>query len=439
LNNILRLGDLISLTPSGQKGNIETFLGSGGQGEVYKVRINSEEFALKCYYPEAIPDNQKALIERLIRLGQPNNKFLWPLSIVEGGKIPGFGYVMQLRPNNYKNIIDLMKRRIDPTFYSIATACMELSDSFLSLHAKGLCYRDISFGNAFFNPDNGEILICDNDNVIVDGEDFGGILGTPRFMAPEIVIGDAHPNSDTDRFSLAVLMFYLLILNHPLEGKKESLIHCLDLPAMRKIYGQEAVFIFDPNNDTNRPDPNYHQNAIVFWSLYPKYIQDLFIKSFTKGLHVPEERVRESVWRNAMAKLRDSIFLCWNCGAENFYDNEKIKNGLTLGQCWNCKKDLKLPPRILIDNSQIKMLNANTQLFPHHLDPSRQYDFETPLAEVSQHPSNPNIWGLKNLSNNKWIVDTGTGQLKELEPSKSVIITSGLKIQFGTSEGEIKI
>ncbi len=70
----------------------------------------------------------------------------------------------------------------------------------------GAKYQDISFGNLFFNPDNGDVLICDNDNVSFDNSKPGGVLGTPGFMAPEIVRGEKRPSKDTDRYSLSVLV-----------------------------------------------------------------------------------------------------------------------------------------------------------------------------------------------------------------------------------------
>ena len=88
----------------------------------------------------------------------------------------------------------------------------------------GAKYQDISFGNLFFNPDNGDVLICDNDNVSFDNSKPGGVLGTPGFMAPEIVRGEKRPSKDTDRYSLSVLLFYLFMVNHPLEGKLEASI-----------------------------------------------------------------------------------------------------------------------------------------------------------------------------------------------------------------------
>ena len=118
----------------------------------------------------------------------------------------------------------------------------------------------------------------------MDGDTAGGILGTPRFMAPEIVRGDSLPSIQTDLFSLAVLLFYLFVVHHPLEGSRELAIHSFDLPAMTKLYGTHPLFIFDPQDASNRPVAAYHENAIVFWPLFPQFLRDLFIRSFTEGL-----------------------------------------------------------------------------------------------------------------------------------------------------------
>ncbi len=42
--------------------------------------------------------------------------------------------------------------KVDIPFSVATTLCMELAQSFLRLHSEGLCYRDISFGNVFFDP-----------------------------------------------------------------------------------------------------------------------------------------------------------------------------------------------------------------------------------------------------------------------------------------------
>jgi serine/threonine protein kinase len=273
----------------------------------------------------------------------------------------------------------------------LATAGLNLAHSFLQLHAKGLCYRDISFGNVFFDPDTGDILICDNDNVTVDGTASASVLGTPRFMAPEIVRGEALPSSLTDLFSLAVLLFYMFMVHHPLEGKQEAAIKCFDLPAMTRLYGIAPVFVFDPNDKSNRPVPGYHDNALAYWPLHPQFLRDLFTRSFTAGLREPlHGRVRESEWRVALTRLRDTIVYCPRCGGENFYAAEALQGTVQRASCWSCKSEIAHPLRIQI-GKQVVMLNHDTQLFPHHIDDGQPYDFSRPIAALVQHPTQPGV------------------------------------------------
>jgi eukaryotic-like serine/threonine-protein kinase len=200
--------------------DIHEFLGGGGQGEVYMATISGAPVAVKWYFTPSATRQQRAALELLVRKSAPNERFLWPVELVSAASVTGFGYVMPLREPRYKGIVDLMKRRIEPTFTALAKAGRDLAHSYLLLHSQGFCYRDISFGNVFFDPAIGDVLICDNDNVAIDGDTYNGVLGTPRFMAPELVRGQAHPSTETDLFSLAVLLFYMLMVHHA--GREEG-------------------------------------------------------------------------------------------------------------------------------------------------------------------------------------------------------------------------
>ena len=420
------------------EGTVVRLLGGGGQGEVYKAELGGREVALKWYYQPSASSEQRRMIEDLVDRPPPDDRFLWPSGLAEADGVPGFGYVMRLRPPEFKGIEDLLLQREPlPTFRALATASFQLADSYWQLHVKGLCYRDLSEGNAFFDPVSGNVLICDNDNVAVNGATHAGVNGTQRFMAPEIVRGEAKPSADTDRYSLGVLLFYMLFVHHPLEGAKECNIRVMDPPAMQKLYGREPVYIFDPKDDSNRPVPGVHDNATAYWNVYPNALKRLFEHHFTEGLHNPAKRVRETQWREAFASLADSIVYC-ACGVENFYDRDTVQRGEE-PTCWRCAKPLQMPPRMRIEGRGVVMLNHDTKLFPHHVGGSSgTYDFSAPLAEVRQHPKKAGVWGLANLSTQKWVLTNAAGEMRDVHPGNSALLAHGATINFGRAEGKVR-
>ena len=92
-----------------------------------------------------------------------------------------------------------------------------------------------------------------------------------------------------------------------------------------------------------------------------------------------------------------------------------------------------------IDRDDVVMLNHDTLLYPHHLNEQRRYEVDEPVAEVTQHPQNPQIWGLRNLSSQKWTSQNAEGEVNDVEPGKTVTLSSGLQIQFGSREGRVRL
>lgn len=426
----LKAGTILT-SESGSTYTVKQLLGSGGQGEVYSVEANSKLYALKWYYKNTATKNQKEILDNLIEKGQPDASFLWPQDMIFKSYQESFGYIMPLRPKNYKSIVDMMKRKAEPSFSCLCRAAYNLTKGYNALHGKGYSYRDISFGNVFFDPDTGDVLICDNDNVSYNGSK-SGVYGTPRFMAPEIVVGKAKPSRNTDLFSLAVLLFYMFMLNHPLEGKREAQIKCMDIHAMNQLYGTDPLFIFDPDNKDNRPVPGYQDNALVFWDLYPQDLRDLFITSFTVGLHQPNRRITESKWLETFANLKSGIMICPKCGAEVFYDVQKEDTGAA-HTCWACQKNVDVPSKLIIDRNVV-LLRKDTKLYKHHID--GKHDMNTIVGEVVQNPKNPNLWGIKNLTNDNWTYIKADGTQIPVSEGRSAAIAKDAKIDFGQLTGE---
>lgn len=136
-----------------------------------------------------------------------------------------------------------------------------------------------------------------------------GIMGKQRWMAPEIVTGGV-PDKQSDRFSLAVVLFRLLFINHPLEGRY-STPPCMTKELERKYYGTAPVFIYDPDNQQNRPIPGTDQNLRLFWPAYPQYIRDAFIRAFSNDVMMKKApRILEIEWLNLFFRLRAETVWC---------------------------------------------------------------------------------------------------------------------------------
>ena len=444
---LLQTGSRIVGHNSGLAYVVDGFLGAGGQGEVYQVREASASWALKWYFPWSCTPAQISALDQLVRQGPPNDRYLWPLELaIDSGKQAGQassasarGYIMSLREDRFHGLVDLITYRVQPTFKSLTVTGRELADSFLQLHSRGFCYRDISFGNVFFDPGSGDVLICDNDNVGINGTQ-AQIKGTPKFMAPEVVRDEATPSSDTDRYSLAVLLFYVFMRSHPLEGAREAELDYSDPELnhrLQSLYGGRPLFVFDPEDPSNRPDPSVQKNALAFWDLYPKFFRELFMTAFTAGLNDPNARINESVWRTNMVRLRDAIVNCPGCDAENFYDSESDSSEQ---RCWRCGIVIPPPVRLLIGKgfgSKLVVLNADTKLYPYHLG-QFNWDFSDPVASVVRDPARPGVFGLKNTSASPWVARSAVGQDVQVPVGSVLAIRVGTSIDFGRTTGTIQ-
>lgn len=348
----LKKGKKIQLQSGGTLTVLEE-LGEGGQGYVYKVRHNSgKEYALKWY--KSPDDWMYSNIEKLIEKGTPSDDFIWPqmLTTKENGE---FGYVMQLRPSEYKDIINGkmivdFNQFINPVLTRISVA-IKICEALKKMHAEGLCFHDINDGGFFINPATGKVLICDCDNVTPEGE-HSGISGKMRYMAPEIVMGKLLPSKRTDYFSLSVILFLLLYGNHPFEGEKAVSYPCYTPKVEKEVYGQNAVFICDPSNNSNRPVKNIHTNVLKWWSFYPKTLNEAFINAFSNNaISNPQSRVRDTEWINALCRTRDLLVKCSNCNEETFARKEG---------CYFCNKPFDIPFGLHINGQKIPIASGKS-------------------------------------------------------------------------------
>lgn len=405
-------------------------LGEGGQGIVYRVSYNGKDYALKWFFPQSLK-KPKAFLKNLSRNivdGPPTRNFLWPILVTEQTE-GSYGYLMELRPPEYRSFTDILNAKIRIVKHTArVNAALTIVESFIALHRQGKSYQDLNDGNFFINPSTGDVLICDNDNVAPYGENLG-IAGKCRYMAPEVVLGE-KPGMQSDYFSLAVMLFLLLFLSHPLEGEKVIKSVCLTDRHEKTHYGSHPVFIFDPDNDSNRPVRGVHNNAITLWPLYPKFIRDAFIQSFTEGLTVKEKRISDHEWMRLFICLRDEIIPC-ACGCENFAPPEDAVGA----RCLSCGAKMVNPLRLKVQKYSVALYPGNL-LHACHTE-KNNIDFHTVSGEVIRNKNNPGLWGIRNLSDFVWHTEMPDGSEKDLPPEAVLPIFRGVKVDFNGVPAEI--
>ena len=408
-------------------------LGEGGQGVVHAAQIGGASCAVKWFRAVPKPKELHDSITALIDTGCPHPAFIWPFDLVVSNEIPGFGYVMPRLDPAFEALGALLGRTSSPPFRVMINIGLHLVAAFEALHGAGLCYRDINSKNLWVNEDEAEVAIIDNDNVGTDDAEVF-VWGTSGFMAPEVVRREKYPTSHTDLHSLAVLLFYLFVHGHPLEGiKADAALSWAtsresENEAAIRTYGREPVFVFDPQDRSNRPaagDP-----TLTWWPIYPGSFRELFEQVFTTGLTNPVTgRVPLGIWRRELNRLGDSVSRC-PCTASVFYDQDDPEM-----RCWHCGQVPTRPPLLQLPGGTV-VLSDGASITSHHLYRDRKHD--TVIGMVEAHPAKPGQVVLRNVGPDEWVM-TPEGESAVAVPSRRRLGVRTMVIDFGSVKGRISV
>ena len=419
---------------NGSKVTILDLLGEGGQGEVYLVDYKGEKLAFK-FYKDIQSDDFKYNLKNNISKGSPSSSFLWPKEYIEFDD-DSCGYFMDLRPKNFVSFISyLTGKNSFKNKRILLNWCIELAKSFKLLHEKGFSYQDLNDGSFFLDPDTGKILICDNDNVTANKRSLG-VLGKMRYMAPEIVRGDKDkatgdrqmPDTHSDRFSLAIILFLALCKGNPFEGECLKKYVIIDEKAEYEMFGSHPVYIYHESDLSNRPIRGYHTAVLNKYPYLPSYIKEAFHRTFVDGLKDRENgRTTELEWLKLLCRYRDELITC-HCGKEYIYGfNEKKHND----KCPFCKKSTRDFCYLHIGRSRV-LLEPNKYLYEFHID-KYSPNYNNPIGKVIVNKNNPSLWGIQLRVNNDVLIKDKDGKERVVKQDGVIPIINGLKIKFNES------
>jgi hypothetical protein len=91
----------------------------------------------------------------------------------------------------------------------------------------------------------------------------------------------------------------------------------------------------------------------------------------------------------------------------------------------------------LADGRQFS-LASGSRLSPKEIRGLEPAGGDGSVAEISSHPSEPGVFGLKNLSRKAWRATLASGRQVQIDPGRSIRLDSGLRIYFGAAEGKIR-
>lgn len=243
--------------------------------------------------------------------------FCWPDAIV---KSPWFGARMPCAPRDLRTLLGFLMPKYRKTVLKPAQLgswaghlgiAVKLARAIRRMHLSGLCHSDLSWNNMLVDPRDGRMCLIDCDGLVVPGFLPPTVLGTPEFMAPELVARSGKPSTRTDLHSMAVLIYRMLLFGHPLEGKA---FYSKDSEEDDRLkYGEKALFREHPTDRRNAPrDIRTFRSCRILGPV----LQRLFHRAFVDGLQQPMQRPSAAEWEQALVRTADRLVPCLNPACE---------------------------------------------------------------------------------------------------------------------------
>jgi serine/threonine-protein kinase len=220
----------------GQRYQIKKRLGSGGMATVYLAHDNHLDAPVALKVPDRKLLEDSEFLDRFLRETRSLVSLRHPnvLKILDFGEHEGIPFaVMDYLSGGCVN--DQRFRDKAGTFIPVLPGFFDkwlnrVADALDFIHRKGYVHRDIKPANILFDEDGnaflsdfGIIKVLEAANPDLQITETGTLIGTPGYMAPEISLGQRF-DGRSDQFSLAVLIYELLVGTRPFVGKTPAAI-----------------------------------------------------------------------------------------------------------------------------------------------------------------------------------------------------------------------
>lgn len=297
--------------PASRKIRLVDEIARGGEGTTYRTSENDLAAKIWFHADPGLVRKVRHMVERGAPTVPARSRIAWPTGLLlDGGAFVGFAMPRVRDPRSLYEISyagSRLSRAKYVTWRFQHDVASRLSAAVDAVHRTGAVIGDLNPKNVLIES-TGDVWLIDVDSwQIPDVRERGGhffcevIFG--EFAAPETIgsgIKHAVRSPESDRFVLAILIYYALFSQHPFRGKW---LPPGEMPSIEDLI-RNGHSVFDPSGRMTFAPEEMHPDR-----LWPP-MAAMFRRAFAPGQNAVSRRPTAAEWHDALTGATEVLSTC---------------------------------------------------------------------------------------------------------------------------------
>lgn len=280
-------------------------LGRGTHGTVYLLKHNQSFVVCKSFNNKY----HKYATREINILSKLNHKRI--IKLIEATTLDNNTYLIMEHANNFclEDVINKHKKsniglNLDMEYQKLVWSFIaQVSDAIFYLHTKNIIHRDIKPANillnkTYINQDEfvNEFKICDFSLSTTKESNSCNVVGTPFYMAPEILRKETY-DEKVDVWSFGVVLYEMAALKRPFNGKTrkdlQTSILETEISTIQNVEDESLLYDIIMDCLEKRKEDRVSMNEIRRMDRIRYNLAVHEIKMREKRIYLLEERLKE--------------------------------------------------------------------------------------------------------------------------------------------------